>query len=932
MISHKILTRKDVGDLSKYYEDGVDDYYSKEVDASQWQGKGAASLHLTGEIKQADFTRLLTGEVVGDEVRSSSVRLDSDKRLGIDLTFSAPKSISLQALVHGDVELIKAHDRAVATVLERIEGLAEARRKEKGVSYVENTGNLIVAKFRHETNRETDPQLHTHAVVLNLTQRSDGAWRTLKNDNIIKNSKYYGALYRSELANECQKLGYGIRLENNGLFELAHISRDQISAFSQRSSQVEAYLNKRGLDRETATTGQKQTAALNTRKSKGETDRDELHQEWRSKAQELGMSFEKMTPAPATAQPDMKDMQESATEKSLDFAIRHLSERQSVFSQMELMNAMLQHGVGTVTQASVDKEISKRLEGGELHRGEQRYLTAQNKDGQSLTKQQWIAFTEQKGMSAEVAPRYVTEAIQQGRLVPDVVQFTTREALIQERELLAVESAGRQSVAPIMEKKQVDADLAEVTLSKGQRQAVESMITGENRITGIQGLAGTGKSHMLQAAQPLIEKSGFEIKTIAPYGAQVKALKELNMPAQTLAAFLHREDKEISSKTVLVLDEAGVVPARQMHELLKLVEAHQARIVLLGDTKQTKAIEAGRPFDQLQRNGMTTIVMDEIQRQKDKDLKQAVEFAAKGESAKSLSKISAVVEIKDDAERRMTIAQNYTQLAPQEREKTIIVSGTNESRKEINENVRQLLDLHGKGKELETLERRDNTKAERLYAKNFHYNDIIRFDTNYKRLDLSKGDLYQVIDKFGDNLLKLRSVKTGLEIDVDPAAYNKISVYEQVKKEFSVGDAVRITHNMPDYGVTNGDRFKVSKLADGEIEISNARHNVALNAKDFLHLDHAYATTVHSSQGLTADRVMYDAKTSSRTTSKDVYYVAISRARHQAEIYTENREKLPVAIARVNEKSAALDLEVKSPQLEKSNLPVKDHGVQMERG
>lgn len=928
MISHKILTRKDVGDLSRYYEDGVDDYYSKEVDASQWQGKGAASLHLTGEISQTDFTRLLTGEVVGDEVRSSSVRLDSDKRLGIDLTFSAPKSISLQALVHGDVELIRAHDRAVASVLERIEGQAEARRKEKGVSYVESTGNLIVAKFRHETNRETDPQLHTHAVVLNLTQRSDGAWRTLKNDNIIKNSKYYGALYRSELAIECQKLGYGIRLENNGLFELSHISRDQISAFSQRSTQVEAYLNKRGLDRESATTGQKQTAALNTRKSKSETDRAALHQEWRLKAQELGMNFEKAASSSATVQPDM---QESVTEKSLDFAIKHLSERQSVFNQIELMNAMLQHGVGTVTQASVVNEIAKRLESGELYKGEQRYITAQNKDGQSFTKQQWIAYSESKGMSAELAPRYVSEAIQQGRLVPDAVQLTTREALIQERELLRVELAGRQSVAPIMDKTRVDADLAQATLSKGQRQAVESMMIGENRITGIQGLAGTGKSHMLQTVQPLIERSGFEIKALAPYGSQVKALKELNMPAQTLASFLHREDKEISSKTVLVLDEAGVVPARQMHELLKLVEEHQARIVLLGDTKQTKAIEAGRPFDQLQRNGMTTVVMDEIQRQKDKDLKQAVEFAAKGETAKSLSKISAVIEIKNDAERRLTIAQNYTQLTPHEREKTIIVSGTNESRKDINDNVRQLLDLHGKGKELETLERRDSTKAERMYAKNYHYGDIIRFDTDYKRMNLSKGDLYRVIDKHSDNTLTLRRVGSGEAMIINPQMCNKVSVYEPVKKEFSVGDAVRITHNMPDYGVTNGDRFKVSKLGDGEVEISNARHSVVLNTKDFLHLDHAYATTVHSSQGMTADRVIYDAKTVSRTTSKDVYYVAISRARHQAEIYTENREKLPVAIARVNEKSAALDLDTRDKHSENDKLPAKDHGIQMER-
>lgn len=195
-------------------------------------------------------------------------------------------------------------------------------------------------------------------------------------------------------------------------------------------------------------------------------------------------------------------------------------------------------------------------------------------------------------MSAELAPRYVTEAIQQGRLVPDAVQFTTRETLIQERELLRVELAARQSVAPIMDKTRVDADLAEVSLSKGQCQAVESMMTDKNRITGIQGLAGTSKSHMLQTAQPLIEKSGLEIKALAPYGSQVKALKELNMPAQTLASFLHREDKEISSKTVLVLDEAGVVPARQMNEFLKLVEAHQARIVLLGDIKQTKTFKA----------------------------------------------------------------------------------------------------------------------------------------------------------------------------------------------------------------------------------------------------------------------------------------------------------------------------------------------------
>jgi len=607
-----------------------------------------------------------------------------------------------------------------------------------------------------------------------------------------------------------------------------------------------------------------------------------------------------------------------------------LSERQSVFSRTELMNAMLQHGIGSLTETDVVREISKRLANGDLHRGEQRYLTAQNKDGQSLTKQQWIEYTQQKGIDTGVATRCVTEAIQQGRLVPDVLQFTTTEAMKQERELLSVETAGRQSVAPIMAKKQVEADLVSFTLTKGQRQAVESIVTGQNRVTGIQGLAGTGKSHMLQAALPLIETAGYEIRAIAPYGSQVKALKELNMPAQTLASFLHREDKEISSKTVLVLDEAGVVPARQMHALLKLVEAHDARIVLLGDTKQTRAIEAGRPFDQLQRNGMTTVIMDEIQRQKDQNLKQAVEFAAKGETAKSLSKISAVVEIRDDAERHTTIAKNYAQLAPQDREKTIIVSGTNEARKAINENVRQFLDLSGKGKEVVTLERRDNTRAERMYAKNFHYDDIIRFDADYKRMKLSKGDLYRVIDKHSDNTLSIRAIASGNAMNINPQICNKISVYAAVRKEFSIGDDVRITHNMPDHGLTNGDRFRVSELSHGEIEISNARNSIVLSTKDLLHLDHAYATTVHSSQGLTADRVMYDAKSISRATSQEVYYVAISRARYQAEIYTEDLNKLPAAIARICEKTAALDLEVKSIQHAKGGREYNRQDIQFE--
>jgi conjugative relaxase-like TrwC/TraI family protein len=266
MLTTTILTRQDGARLANYYEDGADDYYSKEGDASAWQGAAADALKLAGPVNQRDFRMMLDGEIgLGVYARAASNRHDSKERLGVDLTFSAPKSVSLQAFLGGDARIIAAHDRAVAAALDHAETLAQARQKVKGKSLTETTGNLAIAKWRHETSREQDPQLHTHAVVMNLTRREDGQWRALKNDAIVKATMYLGAVYRGELATELQKIGYDLRHDPGGTFELAHISRQQVEVFNARSRQVEANLANRGLDRETATAGQKQLAALATR-------------------------------------------------------------------------------------------------------------------------------------------------------------------------------------------------------------------------------------------------------------------------------------------------------------------------------------------------------------------------------------------------------------------------------------------------------------------------------------------------------------------------------------------------------------------------------------------------------------------------------------------------------------------------------------------
>ncbi len=236
---------------------------------------------------------------------------------------------------------------------------------------------------------------------------------------------------------------------------------------------------------------------------------------------------------------------------------------------------------------------------------------------------------------------------------------------------------------------------------------------------------------MLDTAKTMIEDNGYRVRALAPYGSQVKALRELGVPANTLASFLRGKDKDLDERTVVVVDEAGVVPTRLMEQTLKLAEAAGARVVLLGDMAQTKAIEAGRPFDQLQGAGMRTARMEDIQRQCDPALRAAVELAARGNTDESLGKVSAVMEIRDDAERRAELVHDFMALTSAERDATLIVSGTNEARRDINARVREASGTATHGREFDTLIRRDTTQAERRFSKNYR---IRRRDSAGKEL------------------------------------------------------------------------------------------------------------------------------------------------------------------------------------------------------
>ena len=945
MISLKTIHRSAATKASHYYADQKDDYYSRDGTAAQWQGKAAAALGLTGSIQQEEFLRALRGDFGSDVTLSRSVRLDAKARAALDMTFSPPKSVSIQALAGKDSSVIEAHDQAVTKALEFLEQeLLRARQTENGITTTERTGNAAIAKFRHETARPTggaysDPQLHTHALLMNITQRADGTWVATSNDDIYRLKSMVESVYHAELASGLEKAGHQIRYQGK-TFELAHISRDEIESFSKRSQDINAELAAIGETRETASRALKQTIALKTRLDKApEITRDALQKDWERQVSELGIELGS-TKRPrdnekdAAQEPGNMGPRSSSVQRAGDlsppaaalladecvrWAIKHHTERESVMDGHEMLKTALRRSHGTgVKLADLKSAVKRSLDKGHLILGTLQYRHARDRDGAGMSRAAMVGALVEGGMTKRRAEEQIRKSIARGEYVLTGARYTTQSAREREKRILQIEREGRDKVAPILQVDAAKTALADKKLKPGQLAAASLILSTPHRFVGVQGLAGTGKSHMLAQVKEAAEAAGYRVQAVASYGKQIEALRELGMEARTVASVLEARQKDrfqLDAKTVLVIDEAGVVPARIMERLMKMAEADGARVVMLGDTGQTKAIEAGRPFHQLQAAGMETSLMGDIIRQKSPELKAAVELAAAGNASASLAvldgKLQAVHSIDDNGARYDAIASKYATFDADERRETLIVTGTNDSRNALNEATHQALGLAGRGFDFNLLTRRDTTQAERRVAKYYVAGDILQPERDYKAGNLRQTEMYRVIGLAPDkpNDLVVEHVITGERTQFNPGRAAKLSVYEPVQAELSAGDWVRITRNNAKLDLVNGGRFEVLAVTPTTVTIGGNGRRLTLDATAGpLHLDRAYATTSHSAQGLTCDRALVNAESFSRTTQRDVYYVAISRARHQTEIYTNDASELAGVIDRLEEKTAALDI------------------------
>lgn len=951
MLNITTIKRQNVGKVVAYYTDSADDYYAKDGSAMQWHGQGAAALGLFGPVEQRRFAELLDGRI--DEhirLRRTKPSEARKERLGYDLTFSAPKGVSLQALVHGDENIIAAHDTAVAAALLEAEMLAAARYTVNGKTCVERTHKIVAATFRHETSREVDPDLHTHAFVLNMTQRENGEWRALVNDGIVHSLRHLGNVYKAELAKELERQGFLLRYDRNGTFDLAHFTDRQIHEFSGRRNKIDAKLAEWGLNRETASADQRDRAAMQTRERKSEINRDDVRAAWQARAKELGIDFHSRewagvgnngpshdgigndgpvrdeSPTARHRAPQIEKPLEYHADQTVRFAIKRLTERQAIVTGDDLLAVALKHGYGRLSASDIRAAIDRAKDGGHLIKEDTLYRsmnparqsgqagkTKAAAEGPALTWAQWIAELTTSDRTRAQANAIVDSGIAKGRLQEIGARYTTHIAQRRERDILALERAGRGTRQPRIRAAQIDAYLAGRTrtaeregLNVEQARAVARIADTTNQFMAVPGFAGVGKSYMMKAAKALLEEHGYRVTALAPYGSQKKALEGEGIEARTLQSFLKAKDKKLDGNTVVFIDEAGVIPARQMLEMMKFLEATGARAVFLGDTAQTKAIEAGKPFEQLLAAGMQSTEIRMIQRQKNPELLKAVELAAVGKAADSLMHVTRVREVKDPSERYSAIVQAYAGLTPAERAETLVITGTNRSRKEINDGIQQALGLKGTGIQYILLDRLDTTQAERRHSKYYEKDAIIIPERDY-RSGLKRGEQYTVLDTGPGNRLTVRGADDAI-VTFSPAQTTQLSVYKPERTELAVGDQIKITRNDKDRDLANGDRFTVKEASEQEIILEAGGRRIALDAAQAMYAALAYASTVHSAQGLTSDKVLINLETRSLTTAKDVYYVAVSRARYEAEIFTDDAKRLPAAISREADKTAALEI------------------------
>jgi conjugative relaxase-like TrwC/TraI family protein len=871
------------------FQNAKENYYTEgDKIRGEWHGKLAAKWGLKGEVNEEDFARLAEGQHphTGEQlVRHQTPReyindagetvKAMEHRAGWDATFSAPKSVSLTALVGHDDRVREAHRESVKLALDEMEKYVQARIG--GNAPAVTTGEWAAAKFEHDSSRPVDgyvaPQLHTHVVFFNITELENGDVRALQPQELYRTQQYATAVYRSELAMRLQALGYEIEPGRSGVPEIQGYGAEYLEASSPRSQQIKEHMAEQGVSGAEAA----QIAAHRTRDAKLALSPEETLARHREMAEAFGNQPDRIVQAAKEKMHsvDHEDGRLRHAQSAVTFARDRNLEREAVVDERALMRDALKRSMGHASFDEVRSHFQERVERGEL-------IQVKTAVGRS---------------------------------------FTTPEMMSLERDNIERMQTGKDRYAPLVwQQHSFD------HLSNSQREAVETILDSRDQIMGLQGAAGAGKTTSLAAIREAAENEGYSVEGFAPTSRAAHQLEEAGITASTLQHHLARGDSAHTGagKHLYFVDESSLASTKQVHEFFGRLQENE-RVVLVGDVRQHQAVDAGRPFEQLQEAGMGTARLDEIVRQKDPALKETVEQLARGEvrqAIASLNEQGRVYEIGDRETRMQAIAREYARHS----EGTLVISPDNRSRIALNRVIHSELQQRGtvnseEHSVLVLTPRQDMTGVDRAWAAQYEPGDVVRYTKGSRSMGISPG-AYAKVDSF-DRERNLLTVERpgGEKLTYDPRRLQGVTVYRESERRFSKGDRVQFTAPDKEHHIANrelGTIESIDKRGNVEIKLDSGRQ-VHFHLEENRHLDYGYAVTSHSSQGATADRVLIHVdseQAGEQLINSRLAYVAVSRARYDAQIYTNDAGNLGKALSREVSHAAAMGVENSGPAVE----------------
>jgi conjugative relaxase-like TrwC/TraI family protein len=861
----RMIQSTSAGHAKAYFNDALlkSDYYLNDQELpGRFQGRVAARLGLTPEADKETFYALceninpLTNEPL-------TPRTIDQRRVGYDINFHCPKSVSILHALSKDDHILNAFQGAVQDTMHDIERDSKTRVRKAGQYADRDTGELVWAEFVHQTARPVDaavpdPHLHAHCFVFNATwDKEEQQFKAGQFGDIKRDMPYYEARFHKRLADRLMNDGYTVR-KTDKFFEVEGVPQHVIDLFSKRTDEIGRVAKEKGI------TDAKELDALGARtrskKLKGFT-MAELKTHWKDQIKQAGLeSSGGIVRFDKTREPHVL-----TSKQCIDHALNHRFERASVMQDRRILETAYRHALGSSVAL---EDITKAFE------GDQRLIH-----------------------------------IQEGSRTVS----TTRTVLAEEKRMVDLANQGKGKLRPLYLQEPA------INLQGEQFEAVRHVLMTPNRVSIIRGRAGTGKTTLMKEAVSLMEKVNKRVILVAPTSQASRGVlrEEGFKDATTVASLL--QDKELQSSlthNVLWVDEAGLLGTRDMTALLSLATQKNARLILSGDTRQHASVIRGDALRILNTvAGIKSAEVSRIYRQKNGAYREAVQALSDGKMKQAFDKLDSINAIKtvDPLKPNELLVDDYF-TAIKKGKSALIISPTHKQGDAVTDAVRAKLRAEKKiGKKEVNLTRYINlnlTEAEKQDPRHYKSGAILYMTQNGK--GIKRGTAWAVQDVKG-HALEIMNTEAELS-SFSLTDHSHFEVYQKSSINVSKGDKIRITRNgfdAHDRRLNNGQIVDVlSVTKKGNIKVRNPISKTDYTLPpDYGHIAHAHCITSHASQGKTVDEVFISQPSGTfPATDLKQFYVSVSRGRDNCHIYTDDKQALMEHASHVGDRQSAIEL------------------------